>query len=195
MEPNARAAERPGRWRAPAVVAALLATLALPAAAQEIYKTVDADGNVIYTDQPPTPESQPMELPPLTVAEPFEIPPPLVGEPASEEELTLYDGVALVSPEPEQHFWGTGGTLRAQLEAPHELRNGDSVNFYLDGTLAGNVRAYGIDLSEVYRGEHSVYAEIVGADGRVLARTEPVTFYMHQQSILNPNSPRNRGGN
>lgn len=183
------------RTRVPAIVATLLATLALPASGQAIYKSVDEDGNVVYTDQPPTPDAQPIELPPLTVADPFEVPPPLVGELEPGDEIVPYAGVAMVSPEPEQHFWGTGGTLRAQLEAPHELRAGDSVNFYLDGALAGTVRGYGFDLSEVHRGEHSVFAEIVGEGGRVLARTEPVVFYMHQQSVLNPNNPRNRGGN
>ncbi len=169
---------------------------ALPAAAQDIYKSVDEDGNVIYTDQPPTPQSKPMDLPPLTVADPFEVPPPLVAGDQPEEDRVLYEDLALVAPEAEQHFWGTGGTLRAQVEAPHELRAGDSVNFYLDGELAGNVRQYGIDLAEVYRGEHSVYAEVVDADGQVLARTDSVVFYMHQQSVLNPNNPSNkRGGN
>ena len=36
----------------------------------EVYKTVDKDGNVIYTDQPPDPQSKPMDLPGLSVIAP-----------------------------------------------------------------------------------------------------------------------------
>ena len=39
-------------------------------ASAEVYKTVDKDGNVIYTDRPPDPESKPMDLPGLSVIAP-----------------------------------------------------------------------------------------------------------------------------
>ena len=46
--------------------------LAAPLAAQstgEIYKVVDEDGNVTFTDQRPSAQAQPMDLPPLSVIE------------------------------------------------------------------------------------------------------------------------------
>ena len=52
-------------------LSALLA-LALPlavAAEGEIYKVVDEDGNVTFTDQRPSDTAQPMDLPPLSVIE------------------------------------------------------------------------------------------------------------------------------
>ena len=42
--------------------------LPLTLAAQgEIYKVVDKDGNVTFTDQRPSDTAQPMDLPPLSV--------------------------------------------------------------------------------------------------------------------------------
>ena len=44
----------------------------LPSAAfsqGEIYKVVDKDGNVTFTDQRPGAEAEPMDLPPLSVIE------------------------------------------------------------------------------------------------------------------------------
>ncbi len=42
-------------------------TLTTAVAYAEIYKSVDENGNVVFTDRPPTPGAQPMELRGLTV--------------------------------------------------------------------------------------------------------------------------------
>ena len=42
--------------------AVLLMTAVSPACAKDIYKFVDANGQVIYTDRPPTPDSKPISL-------------------------------------------------------------------------------------------------------------------------------------
>ena len=41
--------------------------LSFQLAAQAVYKTVDEEGNVIYTDQPPEEDAKPMEMPEISV--------------------------------------------------------------------------------------------------------------------------------
>ena len=51
------------------VLAALFIALAANPLAAEVYKVVDKDGNVTFTDQPPGDGTKPMELAPLSVVE------------------------------------------------------------------------------------------------------------------------------
>ncbi|MEM9532255.1 MAG: DUF4124 domain-containing protein [Pseudomonadota bacterium] len=165
--------------------APLLALFVTSAAAQEIYKTVDKDGNVIYTDQPPSADAKPMDLPPITVADPYDAPPrtrPPVMEAGGPE--VFYADLRLVAPEPEQHFWGTGGTFTARVETSQPLQAGHQVRFYLDGNLTGSTNSFAMDFNGIDRGQHSVRAEVVDVNGEVMASTEPVIFFMRQQSVL-----------
>ena len=52
----------------PILLVALLAMISCPVNAQ-VYKVVDEDGNVTYTDQAPGDGSQPIELRPISVIE------------------------------------------------------------------------------------------------------------------------------
>ncbi|MDJ0655250.1 MAG: DUF4124 domain-containing protein [Xanthomonadales bacterium] len=167
----------------------LMLMMAIPGLAQKIYKTVDEDGNVVYTDEPPTPDAEPMDLPPITVADPFTAQPTTAAPGDADEAVVApYPNLAMVSPASEEHFWGTGGTFRAQLAADSGLRPGDSVRFYLDGELAGIVQDLWMEFTSVDRGEHKVRAEIVDGSGQVVATTPEVTFFMRQHSIQHRNS-------
>ncbi|MEW5710336.1 MAG: DUF4124 domain-containing protein [Pseudomonadota bacterium] len=61
-------------FRAPLVLAAVLAVAALPGQA-EIYKLVDKDGRVTYSNTP-IPGAKKLELAPLTTIQPPKAPPP-----------------------------------------------------------------------------------------------------------------------
>ncbi len=154
--------------------------------AQAIYKTVDADGNVTYTDQPPNPEAQPMDLPPITVADPYEARASRSAENDEPvEELVPYADFRLLSPTQEEHFWGTGGTFTAQVASSQPLAPGHLVQFYLDGSLAGTGTGSFLEFTNIDRGEHRIRAEITTPSGEILARTEDVVFFMRQQTVIN----------
>lgn len=66
-------------------MAASLPGLILPAQAQ-VYQSTDADGNVLFSDQP-TPASEEVKVPKTNVGDSVEVPPPApdpVGEPKPE---------------------------------------------------------------------------------------------------------------
>ncbi len=156
------------------------------AKAQAIYKSVDADGNITYTDQPPSADAQPLDLPPITVADPYES---RISSSASSDEtiddLVPYTDFALLSPTQEQHFWGTGGSFTAQAVLSQPLQPGHLVRFLLDGAVAGTGTGFFMEFTNIDRGEHTIQAEVVTVVGEVLARTDPVVFFMRQQSVIN----------
>ena len=187
-------------------IAALLVSLQLSA---EVYKLVDENGNVTYTDQAPDSDAQPMDLPGLSVIAPQKpVPHPLTEiAPAAEEseldpqeEVTSirdlrngYRDFAIVSPTQDQSFWGTANQLTAAWSTRYRLQQGMTVTFYLDGEAQMPTSSTVISLANVYRGEHVIYAELKDVRNRRIAVTDPVTFHMKQYSV-NFGARQNQGG-
>jgi len=171
--------------------------------AQKIYKTVDANGNVTYTDQPPNETAEPLDLPEISVIDGktngqgptnlYQAP-----EPEEDEEGTgggIYDDLRFTSPTSEENLWGTGGTVSASLSTKSGLLPEHRIRYYLDGKLTAVSSRLNMNFSEVFRGEHNLRAVIVDQSGRIMGRAGPIRFYIKQQSQQNPNSPANNRNN
>jgi hypothetical protein len=176
------------RW---APVFGVLLVAGFPLAAQEIYKTVDENGNVVYTDQRPSEDAQPVRLPELTVVDPVELGDQdavsgAQGNRSPDDEETDF-GLSIVSPEPEATVRNTAYVLSVQVATDRELPSGTQLAYLVDGEVREQTRALAIELDEVWRGEHQLAVELRTRDGDVLASAGPVTFYMHQPSRLHPN--------
>ena len=88
----------------------------------EIFKVVDEDGNVTFTDQRPNNAAEPMDLPPLSVIETdIQVPEPSAevagaaeteDKPATVRELRKqYGDFKIIQPQNEETFWGTANTV------------------------------------------------------------------------------------
>ncbi|WP_233520520.1 DUF4124 domain-containing protein [Flocculibacter collagenilyticus] len=68
------------------------------------------------------------------------------------------------------------------------FERGLKVKLYLDGTLYGEAKNSSIYiLRDVDRGEHRIYMELLDKSGKVIATSPTRTFYLHKNSIINPN--------
>jgi hypothetical protein len=176
-----------------------LMTLMVPLAALpegEIYKVVDKDGNVIYTDQRPSSDAQPMDLPELSVIQ-TDVPPPAPAAAAAAEEQAepptarelrkLYADFRITQPQQEETFWGTENTVVVAWGSAQPIPPELSVKLYVDGA-AQDVAGNGSVSLTLDRGEHTVYAELLDARKRPLVTTETITFFVKQHSV-NFNAP------
>ena len=175
----------------------------------EVYKTVDKDGNVIYTDQAPDVDSQPLELRGLSVISPQK--PSSVSKASSqplateavvggEEEVTSiwelrrgYREFAIVSPAQDQNFWDTGNEATIAWGTRNRLQEGMTVTIFVDGKQLEPTTNSSIIVGDMWRGAHEVYAELKDASNRQIARTSTVTFHIKQFSVNFP-VRRNQGG-
>ncbi|GAB4182710.1 MAG: DUF4124 domain-containing protein [Wenzhouxiangellaceae bacterium] len=159
-------------------------------ATAEIYKTVDENGNVIYTDQKPVPDAEPLDLPELNVAEPHR-PAPAPAEFPDDNgvDWSLFD---ISSPEPEENIWGTGNDLTVEISVPEELDRDMRIVIYLDGKAHDAGQSLNYTIEQVDRGEHRLRAELLGRGDRRIARTESRVIYIKQYSTNFQNN-RNRG--
>jgi hypothetical protein len=184
--------------------------LASPMALAEVYKTVDKDGNVVYTDQPPEPGAEPLELKALSIISPQKLSGKKELVPGQSDtgdgvadgqvEVTSlkelrrgYTDFAIISPRAEQSFVGTGNTASIAWSTRYRLQQGMSVTIILDGVAQLPTTSSVVTIPEVFRGEHIVLAEIRDVRNRLIARTDPVTFYMKQTSVNFP-ARQNSGG-
>lgn len=172
-------------------LAALLAAAAAPAA-EEIYRWVDEDGVVHYSDQPhpgaerlviesaPAPDTR---TPPRTDA--GQRPAATSQSEAPPDEPAGYDSLAVSRPSAEETLWNIGGTLEVTLDLQPSLQPGHRVRVYFDGETR-DVSGTRFTLDDVFRGVHNIQAEVLDADGNVMIRSEPNRFYVQQTSVINP---------
>lgn len=176
--------------RKPIFLLALLSIahlLPAPAAfATEVYKTVDQNGNVIYTDTPKNANSEKVE-----VREPIVVPatvPTRTLKPQSQEpQIPTEYKVTIVQPTPETHLLPGNFHLPIQVSTEPNVHADHSLIIYDNGeAIEGNIIQY------IIRGSHAIHAEVVNKRGKVLGTSAPVTVYVHRPGRLSPPQQRQR---
>jgi hypothetical protein len=158
----------------------------------EIFKVVDEDGNVTFTDQRPSSEAQPMDLPPLSVIESdIQVPEAASAgsEAAAAEEKPLtprelkrkFSDFRITSPQQEQTFWGTANTVVVTWGSTQPVPPEMSVLLFVNGESQKAPASGGVTLT-LDRGEHQVHAELRDARNRRIVTTDTITFFVKQHS-------------
>lgn len=163
-----------------------------PLAASEIYRTTDEDGNVVFTDDPPSEDAEPVELKPLTTVEPVEGDPDgggTVDTPEEEEPDTPANGisgVAIAYPGDEKGIRHNGGNVPFEVELQPEgaaLPRGHQIEIILDGEVRARAASTRVTVSLVERGPHTVRARVLDTTGAPRYESEPVKFYLLRKAL------------
>lgn len=162
----------------------LLLGVTAGATAGEVYRYVDQDGVVHYTDRPPTPGSRPLKLPPIQSTSSIV---PARGSGAGPEEVVAAQkvGVAVASPTADETFRGDDGHLPVSLRLDAPLPGGHGLMFLLDGTAqnAEPAKSLSYVFDHVERGSHLISATVVDASGREVGRAAPVIVHMKPPTV------------
>ncbi len=152
------------------------------ATAQQIYKVVNKDGSVTYTDKP-VPDASPVELGPdnrmdSPPAQPVK-PTVKVKTPARRAPSVI----TVLQPDDQATVRNNAGNMQIAARVTN-TQKGDIYQLYLNGELKSEQPTPLFTLNNLPRGAHTFY--IVHADntGKTLASTPPRTFYLHQASRL-----------
>jgi len=152
-----------------------------------VYKWVDPQGVVHYSDQP-HPNAQKLEI---RGAQTFSaMPPPqssTTTAPAqTQPSSAAYDSCAITQPADQQMLTNVYQATAVVQTSP-QLRSGDEVRLFVDGK---QIQGSGTSFTfPVFRGQHSVQAVIEDSTGQIVCETNSVTFFVHQPSIQNPHNP------
>ena len=160
----------------------------------ELFKWVDADGNIIYSDQPP-PGAEKKDhqvdeqtLPHLNTTPALET--PVASSTNEEAELDdpqdRYKSVAIVEPENDTAVRQNAGNVSIKVAIDPYLFNerGDMLAIYMDGLEVSRGRDLSVQLVEVDRGTHEIRAEIIDSNGTVIKQANPVIFTLLRHSRL-----------
>lgn len=165
----------------------------------KIYKTVDADGNVSYTDVAPTQREQEAELQveelntfTSPTQEPAPLPTVVLNNPDNDGDLAPagYETVSLVSPTDDQAIRANNGNITLTANISPDLHPTHSVRFYIDNSPAGTVNGLNLSLNNVDRGTHTAKVAVVDDTGAVISESGSVSF--HVQRITQRQFQRNQ---
>lgn len=170
------------------VLLALCFTYSNLFASTTLYKYIDKDGNVAYSDRKPADtNAEEIDVPEIqTYPAPGGSPDNIVEKKMEAGPGTTYTTIAFASPENKQSFHNQDA-VSVELELEPQLSDGHLVQLLLDGQEvepAGTQTDW--QLYDVLRGAHTLQANIVSADGKPLQSGPSVTFYMHRSRVTPP---------
>jgi Domain of unknown function (DUF4124) len=170
----------------------LLLLVCSVALAATVYRWVDEDGVVHYSDQP-HPNAEKLQVHAAQTYKSSADTAATAGgggaTPAAAAQP--YRGCAIVQPQDGQTYANID-SLTVVVQTDPALHPGDRVYVTVDGQAlnGGNPTGSQFVLAPVERGTHSAQAQVKDGGGAVQCQTPPVSFEVHQNSILNPNNPR-----
>lgn len=165
------------------LTALFLALVLIPSVgmADAMYKWVDAQGNVHYSDKP-APGATKIDVPKART-----FTPPQVAAPEGKNtengnrqprRASGYTTITISSPQEQQTLWNVP-SVTVSVSLQPSLHPGDSVTITLDGT-SQTVNGTSATFADVDRGEHTVTASVGGVSA------PSVTFFVQKTSGKKP---------
>jgi len=172
-------------------------------AAGRVYRVVDEDGNVVFTDVPPA--TQPQEAN-VDVPEPNSFDPIEAGaigagdeerptwgddEDGGDEPAASYYRFGIASPENDASVRQNAGNVTVEVALEPALSPDHRLQLLLDGTPVRTGRETTFELVNVDRGTHSLSARVLDPSGAAVLESTPSVFHLQRYSVLTaPNRPK-----
>ena len=166
-------------------LASVTLLLATPTSWAEVYRHVDAQGNVTFSDEPMK-GSEAVKVKPVTT---ITLPKPeTVREPQKlrkevERKGASYDKLAFAYPQDDQAFHSGNGTVTFQIQSTPGLKPGHKYEITLDGQPVGQSTSGSVTVPNIDRGTHNAVAHIVDRNGVQVKTGQPIRFTVHRPSI------------
>ena len=158
------------------LIALMYALLSMaPLAAEEVYKTTDATGNVIYSDEP-SPEAETIQIQEVQTVPADNAPPFEYKAPASS--TGIYTKLAIVSPANDAALRPEDDIVRVSAQMEGQARGQDTYVLLLDGQEHSSGKSPSFVLTGLERGAHRLSMNIRDPNGTVLISSDPVTFHI-----------------
>ena len=155
--------------------------------AQKVFRVVQPDGTVEFTDVPPSNRpAEEVHLRPLNTTPALAPAPDTATQTAGAEDKKGYSEFRITSPGDDEGIRDNAGSVNVDLKLQPTLRSGDEIHLLLDGQSVGGGRSTAITLTDMERGTHSIQAVVKNPAGQVVARSNSVTFTLQRTSTNQP---------
>jgi hypothetical protein len=145
----------------------------------EVYRSVDEDGNITYSDKPSEGAETIKKQDVQTIDTPnipqFKYTPP---RDQAAEKPAIYNSIAITSPGNDTSVRENAGNLTVNVSLKPNLKTayGHSLSLTMDGKEVGAGRSRTFSLTNLDRGTHTLVARVKGSNGQVIIASDPVTF-------------------
>jgi len=168
------------------ILVLLLIPVVAAAAATVVYRWVDANGVVHYSDKP-HPGAKKVDLSAPSVLDfkssPESASPPPGNATAAQARHVDYN-VRILSPADGTTLRPADWKVSVRVSVKPPLGEHASLEYALDGKQAGKrTQNTSVTLTKVYRGTHHLTVKVLGPNGRARAQAGS-TFYVHHHSLL-----------
>ncbi|WP_161318418.1 DUF4124 domain-containing protein [Alcanivorax sp. DP30] len=167
------------------VLGLIVLPMALVAEAEDkpasgIYRSVDANGNVVFTDQPPeSGDAEQVQLRELNTVPTDKMKQVLdSGNEPQETAEEGYSSLVITSPDNEATVRNPESAVPVSVKLEPALKPGDSMVLYDNG-----VAQPGMELEMPDRGLHRVEVKVLDADGKVKISSPVIEFYIHRSTV------------
>ncbi len=157
----------------------------LTSVSAEVYRSLDEDGNVVFTDKP-SPDAEKIRVDKVQTISPpkvtdFEYTPP---------EKAVNDGytkLEIISPQNDQTFTGGAGNVMVNIliEPALDTKQGDRLVLTMDGKKQAEASSTSFSFTNLDRGTHTTKADIVNKSGKSLKSSATVTFFVRRPTVSN----------
>jgi hypothetical protein len=168
---------------------ALTSLLSAAAIAAPAWTWVDDQGRRHYSDRPVEGATQIELAGPQTFSGGATSQPalPVTQQQAAETAGQAYTVLDVISPADGETLTNIGGTLTMEVAVYPRLQAAHQIDVIFNGERRNlGSRSLSLTIADVFRGEHSIQAVIVAADGSELLRSAPITVFVRQTSVLTP---------
>lgn len=153
----------------------------------EVYKVMDADGNVTFTDNPPAndPTTEAVDLPEINTQP--ALPVPARGK-AKEEEQQGYQEITIVSPAHDSTIPPGHQEVGVSVSLTPELQPGHQIQLIFNGQPYGSpTPTTSFSILSLIRGEHSIQVQVLDSELNVVGTSSTNTIHVKRHSIQHVN--------
>ncbi|MCU4676873.1 DUF4124 domain-containing protein [Catenovulum sp. 2E275] len=154
----------------------------------EIYQYVNEQGVTVFTDKP-RPDAKQIEVNQNIPNMPATLTQAKSNSAASNQKPQpfVYQ-ITILNPQPQATIRNNQSEMEVSFQLNTEPNFAYQFVIYLDGKAVKTVnRLTKVQLQQVYRGEHQLKVELTDLNGKLIASSKPVIFYMHQASLVPAN--------
>lgn len=151
----------------------------------DIYKWVDANGDVHFSDKPHQ-GAETITLPPTQTYSPPKTttaPPPTTPK-IEPQKAATYTKIMIVQPQDQETIRSNQGLLTVIGRVEPELNPEDKLQLLYDGAPVGAPqRELAFTLNQIYRGSHTLELQVLNDAGKVIGSSSPITIFMHHTRV------------
>lgn len=147
--------------------------------AATVYKKVDENGNLIFSDTPME-DSEKLDVQPVPT---MKLPKarPIRSQPKEKPSKLTYDSITITAPQADQHFINNQGRVSVTVQLQPKLHPKHQLQLLFNGVKrAGPSANTTFEFSNLERGSYSAIAQVVDDKGNVVTSSPSVSFHIQR---------------